>query len=177
MGLNLIKKIEAILFLEVDQIEITALAKNLDVEQNICLKEIKELEKYYKKNNMALTLVFNEDQIQLVLKPEMANFVEKYFHKKTKKEQFSPAMMEVLSIIVYKGPIGKVGIEKIRGVNSDLILRKLAIKGLIERAEQIKNSRIFVYKPSLKLLKKLGVSKLENLSEYDKLSSELKNFG
>jgi segregation and condensation protein B len=86
-------------------------------------------------------------------------------------------MLEVLSIIIYKGPIGKVGIEKIRGVNSDLILRKLTIKGLIEKEEHIENSKIFIYKPSLKLFKKLGISRLENLSEYAKLSSELKNLG
>jgi segregation and condensation protein B len=174
MKTNLKNKIEIVLFLEADPVDVDNLAKNLEIEKIDCEKELEKIQDDYQKNDSAFRLVFNKNEVQLVSRPDLASFIKKYFQKKTKKEHFSPAMLEVLSIVIYKGPIGKVGIEKIRGVNSDLILRRLTIKGLIEKEEQVENSKIFIYKPSLKLLKKLGVAKLKDLSEYDKLTNELK---
>lgn len=168
-------KLEVILFLESEPVEIEELAGNLGVEKELCQKELESLKKDYEKNNSALDLVMTEDDVQLVTQKKLSAFIEKYYKQKNKTEQFSPAMLEVLSIVLYKTPIGKAGIEKIRGVDCGLMLRKLLIKGLIEKDEKIQNSKIFVYKPSLKLLKKLGISRLEDLPEYDKLSKELKN--
>ncbi|MCK5080979.1 MAG: SMC-Scp complex subunit ScpB [Candidatus Moranbacteria bacterium] len=167
-------KIEAILFLEADPVFISKLAKNLEVTSKKCLTELKRVEDDYKKNDSSLRLVFKKDEVQLVVNPELSVFLKKYF-KNDKTEQLSPAMLEVLSIVVYKGPIGKASIEHVRGVNCSLILRKLAIRGLIDRKEQVDNSRIFIYEPSLKLLKKLGVSRLEDLPDYGKLTKELKD--
>lgn len=168
----LINRIEAILFLETEPVEIKVLSKNLKIGEKECLEKLKKIAKKYQDLNLAWELVLNENQVQLAVNSKLSVFVKEYFNKKEKNEQFSPAMLEVLSIILYRGPIGKIGIEKIRGVNSDLILRKLTIRGLIERKEKIKNSEIFIYSPSLKLMKKLGISKLENLPDYDKLSRE-----
>lgn len=175
MSIKLKNKIEAILFLESDQIFIAKLAESLKVTFEKCLNELNKLESDYKKNDSALRLVFKKDEVQLVVNSELSFFIKKYF-KNNKNEQLSPAMLEVLSIVLYKGPIGKVGIEHIRGVNCSLILRKLAIRGLLDRKEQIDNSRIFIYEPSLKLLKKLGISRLEDLPDYGKLTKELKNY-
>jgi segregation and condensation protein B len=131
--------------------------------------ELEEIEKSYKKNNSSLRLVFKDNEVQLVVDADLASFLSEYF-KSGKTEPLSPAMLEVLSVVVYKGPVSKSEIEHVRGVNSGLILRKLAIKGLIEKKERINNSRIFVYEPSLKLLKKLGISRLEEFPDYDKLT-------
>lgn len=168
-------KLEVILFLESEPVEINGLADSLQTEREICIKELESLKKDYKKNNSALDLVISEDKVQLVTQKRFSDFIEKYYKRKNKIEQFSPAMLEVLSVVLYKSPIGKAGIEKIRGVNCDLILRRLLVKGLIEKQEKNKNSKTFIYKPSLKLLKKMGISRLEDLPEYDKLSRELKS--
>lgn len=168
-------KLEAILFLESEPVEKGELAENLGIEKNLCQKELQGLKNNYKENDSALDLVITEDKVQLVTRKKLATFIEKYYKRKNKTEQFSPAMLEVLSIVLYKTPIGKAGIEKIRGVDCGLMLRRLLIKGLIEKQEKTENSKTFIYKPSLKLLKKLGISRLEDLPEYDKLSNELKN--
>lgn len=174
MKIELKNKLEAILFLEADPVSIFKLTENLGITSSECSTKLKELERDYKKNNSTLRLVFKEGEVQLVIGSEFSFFVKDYF-KSEKPEQLTPAMLEVLSVIAYKGPIGKAGIEQVRGVNCDLILRKLAIRGLIDKKEQVDNSRIFSYEPSLKLIKKLGISRLEDLPNYDKLTKELRH--
>lgn len=80
--------------------------------------------------------------------------------------------LEVLAITAYRGPISTAGIDYIRGVNSRLIVRKLAMQGLIEREENPDDSRSFLYKTGLDFLKSAGLNKLEDLPDYDKLSKE-----
>ncbi|EKE10649.1 MAG: hypothetical protein ACD_15C00221G0001 [uncultured bacterium] len=82
----------------------------------------------------------------------------------------SSAALEVLSIIAYRGPISKPEIEAIRGINCSYTLRNLTIRGLIERENNPKDSRGYVYVVSFDFLKKLGVEKMENLPEYATLS-------
>ena len=41
----------------------------------------------------------------------------------------------MLTIIAYRGPITKLELEQIRGVNCSLILRNLMIRGLIQTEE------------------------------------------
>jgi len=173
--IELKNKIETVLFLESDPVFISELAENLEATREDCLKGLKEIEENYKKNSSVLRLVFKEDEVQLVVTADLASFVKEYF-KSGKPKQLSPAMLEVVSIIVYKGPIGRAWIEQVRGVNCGLILKKLAIKGLIDKKEKIDNSRIFVYEPSLKLLKKLGISRLEDLPNYGKLTKDSSNY-
>ena len=175
MKIELKNKIEAILFLEAEPVVISKLAENLKITVEECQKELENLETNYSSINSALSLVFKKDEVQLVAASKLAPFLKEYF-KSEKSEQLSPAMLEVLSIIIYKGPIAKVFVEQIRGVNCDLILRKLTIRGLVDKVARLDNSRIFVYEPSLKLLKKLGISRLEDLPKYSKLSKELRNY-
>ncbi len=172
MEIELKNKIEAILFLTSEKVFISDLAKNLRATSEECLIELKKIEINYVENDSALRLVFKKNQVQLVTNPKLSLFLKTYF-KKEKSEQLSLAMLEVLSIIAYKGPISKAQIEYIRGVNCSLILRKLAIKGFVEKKEQIENSRIFLYETSLQFLKKMGILRLEDLPSYDKLTKEL----
>ena len=57
----------------------------------------------------------------------------KSFVKEELTEDLTPASLETLSIVAYLGPISRVRIEYLRGVNSSVILRSLMIRGLIER--------------------------------------------
>lgn len=173
-SLSLSDKIETILFLESEPISISDLAKNLEIKEEKCLEEVKKIHQKYQDSKFVWDLVLNGEQVQLVAKKCFSGFIKKYLDRKNQNNHLSPTMLEVLSVILYRSPITKTGIEKIRGINSDLVLRKLAIKGLVEKKEKVKNSGIFFYSPSLRLMKKLGISKLENLPDYDKLSNEFK---
>jgi segregation and condensation protein B len=86
------------------------------------------------------------------------------------------AGLETLTIILYKGPISRREIDYIRGVNSGFILRNLLIRGLIERAESQTGERSFSYKPTLALLEYLGISKRDDLPEYEVAFKKLEEF-
>jgi segregation and condensation protein B len=45
--------------------------------------------------------------------------------------------METLAIIAYKQPITRVEIEEIRGVNCEMMLKKLVARGLIEAKDRL----------------------------------------
>lgn len=173
MSIKLENKIETILFLESEPVFIDDLSKKLGISQDDCFEELKKIRNNYCKNNSSFDLVFNQNEVQLVIKKDLASFIKDYY-RNNKIEQLSPAILEVLAIISYKGPISKAKIEYIRGVNCSSILRKLALRGLIERREGIPNSRIFSYEPSLKFFKKLGISQLKDLPNYDKLTKDLR---
>jgi segregation and condensation protein B len=166
-------KIETILFIEAISISISEIAKKLKITESECLKILKELKNKYQKEQSIFDIIVINDSAQLVVKKELTFFVKDYFRQSGDSNSFSPAMLEVLSIIVYKNPVRKAEIEKIRGVNCSLILRKLLIIGLINQKKSDSNRESFVYTPSLKLFRKMGISRLEDLPDYDRLSKEL----
>ena len=85
------------------------------------------------------------------------------------------AGLETISIILYKNPVTKNEIDFIRGVNSQFIIRNLLIRGLIERIPN-PNGRGNLYQPTFELLRYMGVEKIENLPDYEKVRVSLTSF-
>ena len=84
--------------------------------------------------------------------------------------------LETLSIILYRGPISRTDIDYIRGVNSQFIIRNLLVRGLIERVDNPKDSRSYLYTSSLELLAHLGLSKVTDLPDYEAVSKDIDSF-
>lgn len=95
-----------------------------------------------------------------------------------KNRQLSQAALETLAIIAYKQPITRLEIEEIRGVNSDMMCRRLEALDLIQecgRADsvgrpilyEVTNSFMDVFK--LTSLKELPEIKIEMLEENNEL--------
>ena len=85
------------------------------------------------------------------------------------------AGLETISIILYKAPVPKSEIDFIRGVNSQFILRNLLIRGLVERIPS-SSGRGGAYRPTLDLLRYLGVTKVEELPDYESATAAIKNY-
>jgi len=62
---------------------------------------------------------------------ESSEIVEKFLKEELTGEMTRP-QLETLTIIAYRGPMTKMEIEQIRGVNCSLILRNLLMRGLVE---------------------------------------------
>jgi segregation and condensation protein B len=86
------------------------------------------------------------------------------------------AGLETLSIILYQGPISRANIDYIRGVNSQFIVRNLLIRGLIDRVENPKDARSYIYKTTIDLLSHLGISKIEELPEYEQVRKDIDSY-
>ena len=73
-----------------------------------------------------------------------------------------------MSIIAYSGPISRADIEYIRGVNSSFTIRNLLLRGLIERTVDPKRANAYIYSASFDLIKRLGLSGISELPDYEK---------
>ena len=122
-----------------------------------------------------LTLVQDDEKIQLVTKPAFGPMIEGFI-KEEFSEDLTPASIEALAIISYFGPISRSRIEYLRGVNSTFILRSLLMRGLVERVPDPKNQNTFLYQPSFDILRHVGLEKKDALPDYAKFQELLKKF-
>lgn len=170
---NLLSKIEAVLFIYGEPIEIKKLAQILRTEEKEIKTAVGLLENELKREERGLSLIKEGDKIQLSTKPELSGLLED-LTKQEFSEDLTPASLETLSIIAYAGPLTRAELEYIRGVNSSFILRNLLIRGLIDRFINPKRANAYIYKIGFDLLKKLGVSSLDDLPEYKKYNDLMK---
>lgn len=166
---NLSKQIEAILFLKGEEINVSKLASVTDAGKDETEAALDELENSLE--GRGIRLVRNGDKVMLATAPEFAEFI-KELTKAEFETDISKAALETLAIIIYKGKATRPEIDYARGVNSSYILRNLAVRGLLEKEPG--GIREFIYKPSVDLLRYLGVSNLKDLPEYDNLSEKIK---
>lgn len=165
-NLNLEAKLEALLFSYGEAIEIKKIAKILETDELEIKKLGDILRVEYEKENRGIVLLQNEDKLQLATKSEFYPTLEKLVKEEFKSE-LSPASLETLSLVSYLGPISKAEIEYYRGVNCSFILRSLLMRGLVEKFSNPQRPTSSLYRPSFDLLKHLGISKIEDLPEFE----------
>ncbi len=161
------RQIEGLLFIAGEPMALSELIKLLEKTEEEVKKAIDYLKEDYLNNQRGLTLVENENSYQLTTHPDVSEIIAKYI-KEILKEDLSPASLETLAIIAYKGPLNRMDIDNIRGVNSSFILRSLLIRGLVDRELDPHRGNAYTYRPSFDLIRKLGLEKLEDLPDYEK---------
>ena len=160
--------IESLLFISGEPISFKKLAK-LTLENEGELKlSAGVLAKKYRDENSGLRILVKENKVQMVTAGENSEFVDKFL-KADIEGELSRAGSEVLSIVAYRGPISRMEIEEIRGVNCSFTLRHLMIRGLVERINKPDDARAYLYKISFDFLKTLGVERVEDLPRYEEL--------
>lgn len=170
MSTHLASVLESLLFISGEPIAFSRLAKILgtDEEQIVTLLEALR-EKYVSDVQSGLMIVVKDKKVLLATKPENMTAVEA-LTKSSIQENLSKAALEVLSIIAYRSPISRSEIEAIRGVNCSFTLRNLLLRDLIERQDNPKDAREYVYFPTFRLLQSLGLQGTEDLPDYKTLS-------
>ncbi len=82
--------------------------------------------------------------------------------------RFTAASLETLAIVAYQQPITRPGVDAIRGVNSDSVIRNLLSKGLIEETGRSDGpGRPILYGTSPEFLQYFGLSSIKDLPEID----------
>lgn len=165
--MNLISQIESLLFVSSKPLAIKEIAELVAVKPKEVEEALEAIASQYKEQARGFILIKNNGQYQLTTAPENTELVSKFLKDETSGELSQPSL-EALTIIAYRGPITKLELERIRGVNCSLILRNLLIRGLIEeKADKQKNDNL--YSVTLDFIKFLGISSLEELPDYEKL--------
>lgn len=172
--MKLSAQIEALLFFKNETVTVAWLAKALEKEKGEIVAALAELEASHNGDHCGIILQRNGEEVALKTAPEAAALIEKFTKEELVKE-LTPSALETLSIIAYRGPLAKKEIDYVRGVNSGFILRNLLIRGLIEKEESAAGRGI-LYKPTLDLLSHLGLTKLEELEEYEVTRKEIDRY-
>ncbi len=166
-------QLEAILFWKAEPISFKKLAALLNVDAAAIKTGLEELENTLK--GRGLTLVRTDEEVMLGTAKELSPLIEQLTKEELTRD-LGKAGLETLSIILYQGPISRADIDYIRGVNSQFIVRNLLIRGLVERIDNPKDARSYLYKTTLDLLSHLGISKIEELPEYEQVRKDIEGF-
>ncbi len=164
---NLENVLEALLFTYGETISVKKLievTKKSQADLIVALNNLRE-----SLAGRGIRLVNKDNYWQLVADKSSSEYIEKLV-KSEIQEELTPASLEVLAIVAYKGPVSKNEIETIRGVNSSYALRNLVLRGLVEKEDSGKSHS---YKISLAALRKLGLEKIEELPGYRELQNEI----
>lgn len=129
---------------------------------------LEELRQDYKERGGGIQILKNGNVYQMATAPDCAKLVEEFVRKEETGELTRP-QLETLTVILYRGPVGKPELDQIRGVNSALILRNLLIRGLIEAQEDKKTDSIS-YAVTMDFFKFLGIRDASELPGYEKLN-------
>ena len=174
--MNLESKLEAFLFFKGEPVtkkKIQAALECSPEELEIALKTLEA-----SLSTRGLRVMQDGEEIEMRTAPEASDLITKLTKDELMRD-LGKAGLETLSIILYKGPVKRSEIDYIRGVNSSFIIRNLLVRGLIERLIENKEGagRGYSYKPTIDLLAHLGVSKITDLPDYEKVKTELDAFG
>ncbi|MBQ9251825.1 MAG: SMC-Scp complex subunit ScpB [Clostridia bacterium] len=156
-------RIEAILFVAGEAVEIRELARALGQEEKQVRKTLNELESEYDFNQRGFLLKRFGTKVQLATRPLYAEDVVRLLQP-VQRQSLSQAAMETLAVVAYKQPVTRAEVEQIRGVKCDYSLQSLTAKGLIQevgRKETI--GRPILFGTTDEFLSRFGIESLENL--------------
>ena len=171
--MNLEAKIEAILFYKAEAVMVSQLAKWLAISNSEIETRLTQLATILAERGVRL--IREGEEIMLGTASEASSLIEQITKDELSKD-LGKAGLETLTLIIYEGPLSRAEIDYVRGVNSSFILRHLLVRGLIEREIDQKDARRFLYRPTLDLLRHLGIEKVEDLPEYEVVRKQVDDF-
>jgi segregation and condensation protein B len=171
MDQNKLKSIiESVLFISGEPVKISRIAKIAGVEKPEVENALMVLAGEYAQGR-GMIIVQKEDEAQMATAPENAQIISALV-KSEIQEGLSRASLEVLAIVAYRGPMSRLDVEAVRGVNCSFTLRTLLMRGLVERIDNPNDSRSYLYKISFDFLKKLGLESVNQLPDFESLSKD-----
>ncbi len=122
-----------------------------------------------------LTLIQTDTEVTLAIAQAPSQIIRAAYEREMARE-IGDAGIEVLAIILYRGPSTRAQIDYIRGVNTASTIRTLLGRGMLLRTGNPDDGREYLYRPTVELLAHLGVRSLEDLPDRAVITSELAAF-
>ena len=163
--------IESLLFAGGEPISISRIAKIAETGVPDVENALMALSAEADAAGRGISIVRKGNEVQMATSPGNAPYVEKLV-KSELQETLSPAALEVISIVAYRGPITRADIESIRGVNSSYTLRNLLLRGLVERKENPKDARSYIYRITFDFLNHLGLGEQKKLPDFENFQKD-----
>ena len=170
-SLSLDARIEAILFVAPAPVSIQQLAEALATSPGEIEESLRLFDRALQ-NARGIRLQRHEGRYQLTTAPELAEEVEKFLGLEA-TARLSRAALETLAIIAYRQPITRPGVDAIRGVNSDGVIKSLLSKGLIQENGRTEGpGRPILYGSTQDFLSHFGINSLDDLPPFELLEQE-----
>ena len=144
------------------------------IEEVLGLKEeevkevVNELKHSYESEDRGLRIDFLGNRLKLTTKFEHREYYQKLLEN-PETNTLSQAALETLAIIAYNEPITRMQIDKLRGVGSSKMIRKLVAKGLVkESGRSDLPGRPILYETTNDFLDYFGLSNIKELPDMEK---------
>ncbi len=106
------------------------------------------------------------DHVQLATAPEAGELIARYTG--VEGSRLSPAALETLAIVAYRQPVTRGAVERIRGVDSDYVLRSLLHRRLVvEQGRADAPGRPILYGTAFEFLERFALTSLDDLPPLD----------
>lgn len=160
---DLVRAIEAMLFVTDEPVASSALAGSLEVDRRQVDDACDQLARSYEERGSGLVLRNVAGGWRLFTHPDVAPIVER-FVLSSRQARLTKAALETLAIVAYKQPVTRHQVSSIRGVNSDGVLKALADRELVaEVGREEGPGRPVLYGTTPEFLERLGLPSLSSL--------------
>ncbi len=165
--------IEGLLYVQGDLgLTINQIEDILEIPEEEAKSLVLNLKNYYEENNRGLRINYLGNTIKLTTKEEHQKYYQKLLESPS-SNNLSESALEVLAIIAYNEPITRGDLEKLRGVDSTYVLRRLLAKGLIkECGKSDLPGRPILYKTTDDFLDYFGLASIKDLPNIELLEED-----
>lgn len=137
----------------------------LDINEEESKELLMGLKKDYEDDTRGLRIDFLGNRFKLTTKFEHREFYQKLIEN-PETNVLSQSALETLAIIAYNEPITRVEIDKLRGVGSVQMIRKLVAKGFIKEVGRSElPGRPILYETTSDFLDYFGLATIEDLPD------------
>ncbi len=164
------QQIEAVLFYKAGPMKKSALAKILNVGEEEIERALATLKSRLEVG--ATALILTEEEVALGVSAQYDELIEG-LRKDELRRDIGKAGAETLAVVLYRSPVTRSEIDRIRGVNSSYILRALETRGLVERRS---GKRQGEYVPTTELMRHLGIREKTEMPDYSGIMNALEAF-
>ena len=170
----MIAVLEGLLYVQGDLgLTIEQVTDILEIDNEEAKRLIYELKQSYEEENRGLRINYLGNTFKLTTKEEHKEYYQKLITD-SKTQVLSNSALEVLAIIAYNEPISRIEVEKLRGIDSAYLVKRLLAKGLIkECGKSDLPGKPTLYKTTDEFLDCFGLSSKDELPKLEEIQEEL----
>lgn len=155
-----VNQLEALLFIAERPLARRELASLAGVSREVVDERLGDLEVALQSRGIRLVLA--GERVELATAPEAGPLIARYVG--ADGVRLSPAALETLAIVAYRQPVTRAEVERVRGVDSEYVLRSLLHRRLVvEQGRADAAGRPILYATGFEFLERFGLTSLEEL--------------
>ncbi|MGZ6329038.1 MAG: SMC-Scp complex subunit ScpB [Candidatus Limnocylindrales bacterium] len=155
-----VAQLEALLFVAERPLGRREIATHAGVDSETVDARLGDLEVVLRERG--IRVLASGERVQLATAPEAGTLIARYVG--IEGVRLSPAALETLAIVAYRQPVTRGLIERIRGVDSDYVVRGLLHRRLIAELGRAESpGRPYLYGTTFEFLERFGLTSLDEL--------------